>query len=281
MGARPSISRWLLTMGHHGTSGRNHHSNMRCLINRIYKSFLFTGESESGNPTLKPILSFILLWLPPCHKIVTKEGKYDSSCDLWSCGVIMYTMLWSLDQKGKQRRQKSHPRFAERLATRFAERSNQWRWFLKCMCIHSAYVNRNYIILCLKAIGRCIPHLTHWRWLSTFLWQDGPGSSEQSAKGHLSIWTKVLETYLPGCQEVDWHAIEIWARATVPWLWFEGWGEEWVVAELLWGTLLGFQYCLGKWDWTTCVRYVPRQVWACLLYVLQYEVLANVRIWNT
>ena len=186
------------------------------------------------------------------------------------CDYVHDALILGPEGKGKQqRRQKSHPRFAERLATRFAERSNQWRWFLKFMCIHSAYViNRNYIILCLKAFGRCIPHLTHWRWLSTFLWQDGPGSSEQSAKGHLSIWTKVLETYLPGCQEVDWHAIEIWARATVPWLWFDGWGEEWVLAELLWGTLLAFQYCLGKWDWTTCVRYAPRQVWACLCFTV-------------
>lgn len=160
MGARPSISRWLLTMGHHGTSGKEPWFKHE-MLDKSDKSFLtFTGESESGNPSLKPILSFILLWLPPCHKIVTKEGKYDSSCDLWSCGVIMYTMLWSLDQKGKQRRQKSHPRFAERLATRFAERSNQWPWFLKFMCSHSAYViNRNYIILCLKAI--------HWKMYPT------------------------------------------------------------------------------------------------------------------
>ena len=160
MGARPSISRWLLTMGHHGTSGRNHDSNMRCLINRINPSSPSLVNLSQATHPWNPSFPSSSYGCHPCHKIVTREGKYDSSCDLWSCGVIMYTMLWSLDQKGKQRRQKSHPRFAERLATRFAERSNQWPWFLKFMCSHSAYViNRNYIILCLKAI--------HWKMYPT------------------------------------------------------------------------------------------------------------------
>ena len=80
------------------------------------------------------------------------------------------------------------------------------------------------------------PTSDSWRWLSTFLWQDGPGSSEQSAKRHLPIWTKVLETYLPGCQEVDWHATEIWARATVPLTLRIWWMVRWVLTEFALGS---------------------------------------------
>ena len=57
---------------------------------------------------------FLILYSPPFPKPIHKlsiallsmgtPGKYDCSCDIWSCGVIMYTMLcclvlWNLPGK--------------------------------------------------------------------------------------------------------------------------------------------------------------------------------------
>ena len=47
-----------------------------------------------------------------------------------------------------------------------------------------------------KRVKKCKRTARLFRWLPALLWQDGSGSVEQSAKGHISIWAEVLEAYL-------------------------------------------------------------------------------------